>query len=102
MKLRYAGSCRICGVALAAGETAIYHREPKQVECLTCFGDGAATGQREEATTAAAMPALPAEDPSTRDAVEDVTRAVVSERGVTPPPGTAGASARREHERRVA
>ena len=42
MRLRYAGTCRGCRAALPAGEMAIYHRDAKQVECLSC---GAATAE---------------------------------------------------------
>ncbi|CUR55078.1 conserved hypothetical protein [metagenome] len=34
MRLRYAGSCRACGVALAAKTEAIYERSTKTVRCL--------------------------------------------------------------------
>ncbi|MBM0123717.1 nuclease-related domain-containing protein [Pimelobacter simplex] len=60
-RLRYAGTCRICGAALDAGTEAVYERSLRSVRCLTC--------------------------------------------SPTPAPvesGTAGASARREHERRRA
>jgi hypothetical protein len=59
MRLRYAGSCRLCDKPLPAGTEAIYERESKTVRCVTC-------------TTAR----------------------------VEPDTGVAGASARREHERR--
>ena len=59
MRLRYAGTCRLCGKPLPAGADAIYERELKTVRCVTC-------------TTAP----------------------------VEPDTGVAGASARREHERR--
>lgn len=36
MRLRYAGTCRGCSVALPAGEWAVYFSDAKQVECLTC------------------------------------------------------------------
>jgi hypothetical protein len=61
MRLRYAGTCRLCGRALAAGSDAVYERAAKTVRCVGC-----AT----EATDGA------------------------------PGPGIAGASARREYERR--
>lgn len=63
MRLRYAGTCRGCSVALPAGEWAVYFRDAKQVECLTCYE----------------QPIVDAE----------------------PAPGQAGASARREYERRA-
>lgn len=36
MRLRYAGSCRICGAALEAGVTAVYERSSKTVRCVSC------------------------------------------------------------------
>ncbi|GAA5196538.1 hypothetical protein GCM10025773_04820 [Microbacterium jejuense] len=59
MRLRYAGTCRLCTRQISAGEEAVYERRSKTVRCVDC-------------------------------AVE-VT-------GVDP--GEAGASARREYERR--
>jgi hypothetical protein len=61
MRLRYAGTCRLCGRALTAGADAIYERVSKTVRCVDCATE----------TT----------DPD-------------------PEPGVAGASARREYERR--
>lgn len=61
MRLRYAGSCRVCGTALDAGTEAIYERSLRSVRCVSC-------------------------SPTTKPAES----------------GTAGASARREHERRRA
>lgn len=77
MRLRYAGRCRLCGAELAAKSDAIYERSTKTVRCVDCQ------------TTSA-----PANEPA--------------EQFFTPPPpatlefGVAGASARREHERRKA
>ncbi len=59
MRLRYAGSCRLCGTALVSGADAVYERGLKTVRCVDC-------------------------------------RAATD----TPVAGTAGASARREYERR--
>lgn len=74
MKLRYAGTCRLCGSELAARQEAIYERASKSVRCLECqtavVAPGAAPGPER----------LP--EPSGQ------------ERGV------AGASAQREYERR--
>jgi len=58
MKLRYAGTCRLCGAELSAGIPAIYERASRTVRCVECGTDN------------------------------------------TPAVGTAGASARREYERR--
>ncbi|MGI8666004.1 MAG: nuclease-related domain-containing protein [Jatrophihabitans sp.] len=79
MRLRYAGTCRACGAAIAAGQQAIYLRATKQVACLSCQ-----EGERPaaDATIAPSGPTTTAPEP-----VEV---------------GVAGASARREHQRRVA
>lgn len=70
MKLRYEGTCRVCGAFLPAGDQAIYERPTRTVRCVDC------------------VPTVT--EPTTDD---------------VPPPvesGVAGASARREHERRKA
>ena len=36
MKLRYAGSCRLCGRAHSAGAEAIYERARKAIRCVEC------------------------------------------------------------------
>lgn len=61
MRLRYAGTCRLCGRTLAAGSDAVYERAAKTVRCVDCATE--ATGWELD-------------------------------------PGIAGASARREYERR--
>jgi len=38
MALRHAGTCRVCGVELAARTTAIYDFTAKNVLCLGCAG----------------------------------------------------------------
>ena len=63
MRLRYAGTCRLCGRALPAGADAVYERDRRTVRCLECAVDEQPAPERLE-------------------------------------PGTAGASARREYERR--
>ena len=35
MRLRYAGTCRVCAAALPAKTEAIYERETKTVRCVT-------------------------------------------------------------------
>src|SRR5688572_1738334 len=74
MRLRYAGTCRLCGTALDAGVGAVYERGLKTVRCVQC------------PTEIAPLVVLPPEV-----APPDVA---------SPEPGTAGASARREFERR--
>ena len=76
MRLRYAGTCRVCGSELPAKAEAIYERATKTVRCVS-----------HEVSTPAAPPV--GEEPDL--AVPEVVDA-----------GTAGASARREFERRKA
>ncbi|NTW42013.1 MAG: NERD domain-containing protein, partial [Cellulomonadaceae bacterium] len=40
MRLRYAGTCRACGAALAAGTTGVYDRSTKSVTCVQCPAPG--------------------------------------------------------------
>lgn len=88
MRLRYAGTCRACGTALPAGETAVYERESKTVVCLACWDahvpalDGAVAAA-EQGLGIEAQGSGPAEP----------------ERVIA---GSAGASAQREYERRRA
>ena len=79
LKLRYAGICRSCGVALERGTWERYERASRQVVCADCIDDGPA-GRTDIGNVATQM-TLP-DDPIV--------------------PGTAGASARREHARRAA
>jgi Nuclease-related domain len=74
LRLRYAGACRVCGRELAVGARAVYERVSKTVRCLECGSGVAAVTQTGD------EPAV---------AVAQVS-------------GTAGASARREFERRRA
>jgi hypothetical protein len=76
MRLRYAGTCRVCGSELPATSEAIYERSTRTVRCVN-----------HEVSTPAAPPAAEELDPATPKMVD---------------PGTAGASARREFERRKA
>lgn len=90
LRLRYAGTCTVCGTDLPARITAIYDRRSKTVHCLDCnpteqLGDPIVFDVRERA------PAAPAEAGTGASAP--------GESAVT---GIAGASARREFERRKA
>lgn len=80
IRLRYAGRCTVCGADLPKGSSALHDPAARTVTCLGC-----------------ARSASPA--PSTTPAVEPAP-----DESATPPleRGTAGASAAREHERRVA
>lgn len=82
MRLRYAGTCRLCGTELPAREPAIYERATKTVRCLSC-----------------SLPALTADDgpPAKADPAPEKAAAPPSI-----PASRAGSSARREYERRKA
>ena len=41
MKLRYAGTCRLCSAGLAAQVLAVYERDTKTVRCVSCPIEGA-------------------------------------------------------------
>lgn len=86
MKLRYDGTCAGCEVALAAGSEAQWDPSAKTTTCLACVSQ-----QAEEPASSSASP--PAPDLATADT--PATTALID-------PGTAGASAQREHDRRKA
>ena len=81
MKLLYAGVCRSCGVSVPAGVVAVYDKVAKNVTCVACTG-------KVPVASVLAIPAV----------------AVGPEPGPVEEPGVvvgvAGASARREYERR--
>lgn len=95
MRLRFAGTCRVCSAALQARTEAVHERATKTVRCLACseaepgnvFSVG--TGTAEEAEPRPLAPTLLPDRPASTPA------------GAVDP-GTAGASARREHQRRQA
>ncbi|WP_244285951.1 nuclease-related domain-containing protein [Cryobacterium zongtaii] len=89
MRLRYAGRCRICALEISAGTMAVYERETKTVVCLEC----------------------PPNPPLAAPAIVSTTNALPLEvstaAGPEPQPepaevftGVAGASAKREYDRR--
>lgn len=58
MRLRYAGTCRLCGIDIAAQTVAVYERETKTVRCVRCptkavAGESAREDQRTVAGAAA-------------------------------------------------
>lgn len=84
MRLRYAGACRVCRLELPAGSEAIYERATRTVRCVS-HGEGPSV-----------VPETPhLAEPADLKAPEPVVVDV-------PDFGTAGASARREFERRKA
>jgi hypothetical protein len=87
MRLRYAGACRVCGAELAEKAQAIYERQTKSVRCLSHeMAIPPETSVDTDAPPVTAEGIMEAE-PAAIEVVE---------------PGTAGASARREFERRKA
>lgn len=70
MRLRYEGTCRVCGAFLPAGTGAIYERASRTVRCADCIP------------------------------VVDASPAVETQAVALGDTGAAGASARREHQRR--
>lgn len=42
MRLRYAGTCRLCGRPLSSGADAVYERDSRTVRCIECSDDGQA------------------------------------------------------------
>lgn len=118
MKLRYAGACRDCGTGLDQGVPAVYDRAARNVICLPC-----ADKVQVSESTGAVVPELDGPSQQPTEPVRPTSRAPVPPPGpaapartappapVEPPPpppptsveiGTAGASARREFERRAA
>ena len=84
MRLRYAGACRVCGVELPAKVEAIYERTTKTVRCVS-----------HDVHRAVEPAVVEVVDPAVVEVVEPAVVEVVES-------GTAGASARREFERRKA
>jgi len=83
-RLRYAGACRVCGVELPAKVEAIYERTTKTVRCVS-----------HDVHRAVEPAVVEVVDPAVVEVVEPAVVEVVES-------GTAGASARREFERRKA
>lgn len=98
MRLRYAGVCRLCAVAVPQGTSAVYERQTRSVLCQPCAE-----------LTPKAAPVIGAfvDTVAAPHVAEDTDAA---EPGATPPSdtevsytqGAAGLSARREHDRRHA
>lgn len=103
LRLRYAGVCRLCGAALPVRAETIYDRATKTVRCVDCLRDGQASALPTEVVPEAPEPSFehapplsgprheasePPSDPTPEPEAVDV--------------GIAGASARREYERRRA
>lgn len=81
MRLRYPGSCRLCGTQLPAGQQGIYERETKTVRCVVC-------------------PGMAFDSPPRPELEPEVDTEPESEVEVDLAVDVAGGSARREYERR--
>ncbi|MGO4785099.1 nuclease-related domain-containing protein [Cryobacterium sp. W22_MBD10_FK3] len=88
MRLRYAARCRACGSAIPAGTVAVYERESKTVTCVECPAHST-----QAAPVAASPVVIPSPETLNVVELEQETEHLEVLRG------TAGASARREHER---
>lgn len=87
MRLRYAGRCRLCGTTLEARTEAVYERDTKTVRCVAC----------------PSPPQPPSQELDVADeVVETPASSIEADARPAPESGTAGASARREFERRQA
>ena len=92
MRLRYAGACRVCGFELPAKVEAIYERTTKTVRCVS-----------HDVRPAVEPAVVEVVDPTVVEVVEPAVVEVVDPAVVeVVESGTAGASARREFERRKA
>src|SRR5688572_8667403 len=99
LRLRYDGACSVCEAQLERGTEAWWLREEKKIICITCKPKNAEPGS----PTTSPMPVPP---PTGQDPTPDTSAATQlppDEPAVAPPltrDGDAGASARREGERR--
>lgn len=87
MRLRYPGSCRLCSAELSKGTSAVYEKDTKTVRCISCSGPSEPPAGVLDLSPNLSVPVSvdgPVEVPAEVD------------------PGTPGASARREFERRQA
>lgn len=89
MRLRYAGQCRVCARELPAGSLAIYNRESRSVTCVDCAPEPS-TASPEIVTPIAAERSTGSLDAADESGPADSEVFA----------GVAGASARRENERR--
>ncbi len=87
MRLRYAGTCRVCGVGIPQRTEAVYERQTKRVRCLSHEMSPSLESSPETNRGPVTLERVMEPGPVAIEVVE---------------PGTAGASARREFERRKA
>lgn len=106
MRLRFAGDCRECGATVAQGERAVYDKAARNVICLACAdrmtppeNARVAVASSESAVASLAVCNM---DISAPDVAPPEGHPAHEGAAVPIDPGTAGASARREFERRAA
>lgn len=90
IKSRYAGTCRVCAADLPAKSEAIWERESKTVRCVNCPAESADGVEHEDDVVDSS------DEGQVTDEVSDLSPAVEVDSGI------AGASARREYEKRKA
>ena len=91
LRLRYAGTCTVCETDLPARTTAMYDRRSKTVRCLDCGPTGRL-----------ADPVVNVREGSPPPVADVGATKAAPTKAESAPNGTAGASARREFERRKA
>lgn len=99
MKLRYAGTCRICGTDLPARAEAIYERATKTVRCIECPATSV------NAPSADVLPVddvAPVRAAAPVDSEDALLEAAGGPTAAELEASVAGSSARREYERRKA
>jgi Nuclease-related domain len=98
MRLRYAGRCQSCQIDIPAGAGALYDRATKLVTCYAC-ADGPAVRTADGGSEPAAGSTQELESPHGEQPAEPAAATAEDPKIDS---GVAGASARREHERRKA
>jgi nuclease-like protein len=101
LRLRYPGTCGWCGTKLPARTLAAYDRASKAVTCLACLGNVGAIVEAPMPARAEA-PEVHAADAAGTAAGEAEATEETADTEVELDTGVAGASARREQERRQA
>lgn len=99
MKLRYAGTCRICGTDLPASAEAIYERATKTVRCIECPTTSVNAPIADVPPVDDVAPVRAAAPVDSEDALLEAAGGTT---GTELETSVAGSSARREYERRKA
>jgi hypothetical protein len=102
MRLRYAGRCRHCRVQIAAGTTAIYDTRSKTVVCVACLPleNAPLESAPLEPSPSGTAPVNIVEANIDAANIDAATIDAATIAAATIDPGTAGASAQREFDRR--